>query len=160
MKAGNVKTYGTASALLFLIGSAAALADTPPNCSLATLHGTYAGDSVHPKNSTTVATVDVESYDGHGHVKYYQQISFGGVSHTTWSGTGTYTVGPLTDTSSGVPITESCVAFIHYDGDPADQIWNGFLSSDGSVVYFVNLLDLGSVSAGHESRISTALLVK
>jgi hypothetical protein len=131
-----------------------------PTCSIATLHGTYAGDAIHPKNSTTVASVLVESYDGHGHIKYYQQISFGGVSHTTYSGTGTYTVGPLTDTSSGVPVTESCVAFVHYDGDPADQIWNLFLASDGGAIYFVNIFDVGSVSAGHESRISTGELIR
>src|SRR5262249_31491322 len=95
----------------------------------------------------------VESYDGQGHLTFYQQFSTG-TSHVTYSRKGTYAGGTLTDASSCTPITENCVAFVHYEGDPTEEVWNFFLAPDGSSFYFVNTFDTGSIAAGHEQRIS------
>jgi len=152
-------TFG-AFALIFAFSSLPVFAEGAPlSCSLATLRGTYAGDGIHPKNGNIVASVFVESYDGQGHLTFYQQFSTG-TSHVTYSGKGTYTVGTLTDASSGTPITENCVAFVHYEGDPTEEVWNFFLAPDGSSFYFVNTFDTGSIAAGHEQRISLGQLVR
>jgi hypothetical protein len=97
-------------------------------------------------NSGPYSSSGMESYDGHGHMKYYELQSDGITSHV-WTGTGTYT------------ITPNCIATIIYDGDVADP-WTYFVAPDGSAYYYNNNLNSGHIGGGHVDRISRALLVK
>jgi hypothetical protein len=134
------------SALGLSAGSVFAADSTPLACSLATLHGTYAFAGTGIKNLVWSGTSGMESYDGHGNLKYHE-LESDGITQNTFTGTGTYT------------ITANCIATVIYDGDVTDR-WTLFVAPDGSVFYYNNNLGFGKVSAGHEDRISKALLVQ
>jgi hypothetical protein len=72
------------------------------SCSLATLHGTYAWGSIGQNATETYrySTSGMESYDGRGHLTWYQLWTDQSGTYT-YSGTGTYVFTSLTDTSSG-----------------------------------------------------------
>lgn len=123
-----------------------AIADTPTTCSLATMFGTMAYSGAGETGGVPHSSSGMESYDGKGHLKYYELYSDGITQHK-WIGTGTYT------------ITANCIATVIYDDDVADP-WTFFVAPDGSVYYYNNNLGLGSVAAGRSDRISRALLVK
>lgn len=116
----------------------------PTHCSLATLSGTLAwsGTTLH-LNGTPTAGSGFEYYDGHGHMKYYEQWSDGTTS-ATYSGTGTYT------------LTANCIATVIYDGV---QPWTYFVAPDGSRYYYSNTLDTGGISAGKVEKVSPTDLV-
>lgn len=125
----------------------AANADVPaPACSLATMRGTMAFAGTGEKNGVPYSASGMESYDGQGHLKYYELWSDGYTQHK-WTGTGTYT------------ITANCIATAIYDGDTANP-WTFFVATDGSTYYYNNNLGLGNVGGGHSDRISRALLVQ
>jgi hypothetical protein len=122
-----------------------AIADTPTTCSLATMRGTMAFAGTGEKGGVPYSVSGMESYDGQGHLKYYELYSDGVTQHK-WIGTGTYT------------ITTNCIATVIYDGDVADA-WTFFVAPDCSIFYYNNNLGYGNVSGGHEERISKALLI-
>lgn len=129
------------------LGAAPTLADVPQTtCSLATLRGTYAFAGTSIKAQVWYGTSGMESYDGHGNLKYYE-LQSDGVTQNTWTGTGTYT------------ISANCIATVIYDNDVSDR-WTYFVAPDGGVFYYNNNLGFGKVSAGHEDRISKALLIQ
>ncbi len=134
-----------------LILSCAALAapaeeEGASHCKLDTLHGTMAW-------STTLATArgavssgsGQESYDGKGHMKYYEFYS-DGITSTTYSGTATYT------------INEDCIATVTYDSEVVP--WVYFVSADGEHYYWNNNQGTGIINSGRADRVSHALLVK
>jgi hypothetical protein len=85
-----------------------------------------------------------ESYDGKGHMKYYELQSYG-VQTYTYSGTATYT------------ITADCIATVTYDSETIP--WVYFVSPDGDHYYWNNNQGNGAIGAGRVDRISRALLV-
>jgi hypothetical protein len=115
-------------------------------CGLGTLHGTMAW-------STTLATVTgavssgsgQESYDGKGHMHYFEFYS-DGVTSTTYAGTGTYT------------ISENCIATVTYDSEIVP--WVYFVSADGDHYYWNNNQGTGVLNSGRADRVSPALLVR
>ena len=121
-------------------------AGSPAGCSLATLHGTYAWGGASIKNQVWSGSSGMESYDGQGHLKYFE-LQSDGVTQYRWTGTGTYT------------ITANCIATVLYDGDTTDQ-WTYFVAPHGGVFYYNNNLGLGRAGGGQEDRISWTLLVQ
>jgi hypothetical protein len=128
--------------IAFYFSPAIALADAPKTCSLATLQGTYAFSGTGMDGGTPYSTSGRETYDGHGHIHYYQLWDEAGVS-TPYEGTGTYTM------------DANCVAHATYG---ANSHWTYFVAPDGSVFYSNNNNNTGINSAGHEDRISRSLL--
>jgi len=124
---------------------AAALPDTPATCSLATMHGTYGFAGTGTKHGTPYSGSGFESYDGKGHLKYYE-LQSDGITQQQYSGTGTYT------------ITASCIATIIYDGITS-EIWTYFVAPEGNVFFWNNNLGYGNVSGGREERVSRELLL-
>jgi hypothetical protein len=114
----------------------------PTTCSLATLHGTYAFAGPGTDNGVPYTTSGREIYDGQGHIKYFQLWDEAGVTYT-FTGTGTYTM------------TDDCVAAATYG---TNNHWTYFVAPDGDTFYFNNNNNTGIMSAGHEDRISRALL--
>jgi len=127
------------------------------SCSLATLHGTYAygGTASNATDTYRHSTSGMESYDGHGHLTWYEIWTDSSGTYT-YSGTGTYQFTTLTDTSSGVAVTATCVAKVVYTGYSS---WTYFVPPDGSA-YFYNGNSPSSLSGGKIERISLAMLVK
>jgi hypothetical protein len=125
-----------------------AFADGTPNtCSLETLHGTLAwGGAATNRYRGPNSSSGMESYDGKGHMKYYE-LSSDGISKEAYNGTGTYT------------ITSNCIATVIYDGDTADP-WIYFVAPDGSAYFYNNNEGYGQVGGGRVERISRALLVE
>src|SRR3977135_3349101 len=97
---------------LLLLASASlcsfALSAEPPadrgthHCSLETLHGTMVYATTASNHGVQWSLSGQESYDGKGHMKYYEFLSYGGEPQT-YVGTGTYT------------ITANCIATVTYD---------------------------------------------
>ena len=128
------------------LNTVAAFADTPTSCSLATLRGTYAWGGTSVKNLVWSGSSGMESYDGSGHLKYYE-LQSDGITQSVWNGTGTYT------------ITANCIATVIYDGDVTDR-WTYFVAPAGGVFYYNNNLGFGRAGGGQENRISKALLIQ
>jgi hypothetical protein len=120
--------------------------DTPNTCSVATLRGTYAFSGVGTDSGVPYTTSGRETYDGAGHIKYYQLWEEGGATYT-YTGTGTYTM------------SADCVATAIYGGNTARR-WTFFTGPEGSVIYYNNNTtgNSGIESAGHEDRVSRTLL--
>jgi hypothetical protein len=126
--------------------SASAQDEGASHCKLDTLHGTMAW-------STTILTAKgavssgsgQESYDGKGNMRYYEFYS-DGVTSTTYTGTGTYT------------ISENCIATVTYDSEVVP--WVYFVSADGDHYYWNNNQGTGVINSGRADRVSHALLVK
>jgi hypothetical protein len=116
-------------------------------CSLETLHGTYAWGYSAIDSTGPYSTSGRESYDGKGHMKWYQLYNDGGTFPQTYSGTGIYTV------------SADCVAQVAYDGFHRDVSYTYFLIPDGDGYFWNNNFTEGTVSGGRVSRISKALLV-
>ena len=137
----------TVCASMLAFSSLVAVADTAPtSCSLATLRGTMAWGGTNIKSGVPRSSSGMESYDGIGHLKYFEFAS-DGYTTNTWAGTGAYT------------ITTNCVATVIYDGDPTDT-WTFFVAPDGSAYYSNNNLKFGAVGGGRSDLISRALLVQ
>jgi len=117
------------------------------NCSLATLHGTYAWGYAATDAGGPYSTSGRESYDGKGHLTWYQLYNSGGYSPAVYSGTGTYTM------------TADCVASVVYDSFHRSVPYTYFVIPDGNGYFWNNNFGDGTVSGGHVSRISKALLV-
>ena len=90
-----------------------------------------------------------ESYDGAGHMKYFQFTNDGAVT-STFSGTGTYVIGA------------NCQATVTYefDGVQSGIPWIYFVAADGSGYYWNNNQNTGVIAAGRVDRISTVQLLK
>jgi hypothetical protein len=128
------------------LSAAPAVADTPTSCSLATMRGTYGFAGTGVRRGVPYSGSGFESYDGQGHLKYYE-LQSDGMTQNKYSGTGTYT------------ITANCIATIIYDGITT-EVWTYFVAPDGDVFFWNNNLGYGNVSGGREDRISRALLVQ
>lgn len=129
------------------LSAAPAWSDAPQTCSLASLKGTMAWSGVTTRpGGVQKSSSGMESYDGVGHMKYFQ-LQSDGITQSKFSGTGTYT------------ITQGCIATVVYDGDTANP-WTYFVAPDGSTYFYNNNLGFGAISAGHVDRISRALLVQ
>jgi hypothetical protein len=155
MKKTLLSLIGVATAAL---GSCPAFGDAPySHCSLASLHGTYAYGYVSSNVTDTYrySSSGMESYDGEGHLTWYQIWSDSSGTYT-YSGTGTYSFTTLTDNSGGVAVTASCVAKVSYSGY---STWTYFVAPDGGA-YFYNGNTSSSLGGGEVKRISLALLVK
>lgn len=116
-------------------------------CSLATLHGTYAWGYAASDSSGPYSTSGRESYDGKGHLTWYQLYNSGGYSPAVYSGTGTYTV------------SADCVASVVYTGFHANVPYTYFVIPDGDGYFWNDNFGDGTVSGGRVTRISKALLV-
>jgi hypothetical protein len=116
----------------------------PQTCSLETLHGTMVYATIASNHGVQWSESGQESYDGKGHMKYYELLSYGGVPQT-YVGTGTYT------------ITANCIATVTYDVGIAP--WVYFVSADGEHYYWNNNQNTGVLGAGRADRVSKALLV-
>lgn len=115
-------------------------------CKLDTLHGTMAWSTTLLTTTGAVSSGSgQESYDGKGHMKYYELYS-DGVSSTSYSGTATYT------------ISSNCVATVTYDSEVVP--WVYFVSADGDHYYWNNNQGTGVINSGRADRVSQALLVK
>ena len=81
------------------------------HCRVETLHGTMAWSTTVLTTSGAVSSGSgQESYDGKGRMKYYEFYS-DGVTTTTYSGTGTYTV------------SDSCIATVTYDSEVVPWVY-------------------------------------
>jgi hypothetical protein len=125
-----------------MMGSVSALAETSMTCSLATLRGTYGFAGTGMDGGVPFSTSGRETYDGNGHIHYYQLWEEAGVS-TPYEGFGTYTM------------DSNCVAHATYG---PNSHWTYFLGPEGSVFYLNNNNNTGVISGGHEDRISRTLL--
>ncbi len=76
----------------------------------------------------------------------YYELSSDGVTTSTYTGTGTYT------------ITENCVATVVYDSEVVP--WVYFVSADGEHYFWNNNQGVGHITSGRADRVSLALLVK
>jgi hypothetical protein len=133
-------------ALGFAALSASAEEEGASHCKLATLLGTLAWSATMSSATGAVSSGSgQESYDGKGNMKYYELYS-DGVTSTTYTGTGTYT------------ISENCVATVTYDSEIVP--WVYFVSADGEHYYWNNNQGTGVLSSGRADRVSRALLVK
>ena len=154
---GITNTRGRASigmrlaclAILAFGNIAVALAEGPSTCSLASLHGSYAWSGTWQTSSGPASGSGMESYDGAGHMKWYNITSNGTVSYTS-TGTGTYTIGA------------NCIATVTYlyNGVQSGLPWTYFVAADGSGYYWNNNQGAGAISAGRVDRISSAQLLK
>jgi hypothetical protein len=126
--------------------NAGAQEEGPRHCSLETLHGTmvYATIAKNKDNGVEWSESGQESYDGKGHMTYYEFLSYGDQPQT-YTGTGTYT------------ITANCIATVTYDKGISP--WVYFVSADGEHYYWNNNQDTGVLGAGRADRVSKALLV-
>jgi hypothetical protein len=114
-------------------------------CSTATLKGTLAFAVEKTTAGVPQASAGMESYDGAGNL-HYEQTDSGGYSTTSYKGTGTYT------------ITSGCVASVYYDGSATPFVY--FVAPNGSAFWWINNQNTGTVAAGKETRVATALIVK
>ncbi len=112
------KSFRLAACVSILVVSALpALADdTSIPCSLATLHGTYAFAGPGTDGAIAFTTSGRETYDGQGHIRYFQLWDEAGVTYT-YTGTGTYTM------------TSDCVATATYG---VHSHFTYFVAPDGS----------------------------
>ena len=115
-----------------------------------TLHGTmvYASISKNVSNGVEWSLSGQETYDGKGHMKYHELLSYG-LTSSVYDGAGTYT------------ISADCVATVTYidpDGS-VDSVWKYFVSANGEHYYWNNNLNQGVLSAGRADRVSRALLI-
>ena len=132
----------TGIAVVLSLWATSVFADGASSCTLATLHGTYAFSGTGTDYGVPYSTSGRETYDGRGHIHYYQLWDEGGVS-SPYEGTGTYTM------------DADCVAHATYG---PNNHWTYFVAPDGSVFYYNNNNNTGVMSGGHEDRISFALL--
>jgi hypothetical protein len=114
-------------------------------CTLGTLRGTLAWNATTSRAGVPHAASGFESYDGNGHLKYTELFS-DGYTTSTFSGTGTYTIGA------------NCIAQVTYDGGGTPFVY--FVAPDGSAYYWANNQNVGTVSSGRADRVSRSLLVK
>lgn len=133
-----------ASLLSFSAIAATPEEDMPQTCSLATLHGTMVYASIVSNNGVQWSESGQEAYDGKGHMKYYELLSYGGEPQT-YVGTATYT------------ITANCIATVIYDVGVTPYVF--FVSADGEHYYWNNNQNTGAIGAGRADRVSKALLV-
>jgi len=140
------KSLLLAAASLFSFAALPASAgdEGPQHCSLDTLHGTMVYATIATNGLVQWSVSGQESYDGQGHMKYYELLSYGGVPQT-YTGTATYT------------ITANCIATVIYDAGFAP--WQYFVSADGEHYYWNNNQNTGTIGAGRADRVSKALLV-
>ncbi len=131
---------------LVLCASATFADNSPTTCTLASLRGTLAWGGTTDRAGVPRSSSGMESYDGHGHLKYFEYAS-DGYTTNTWTGTGTYT------------ITANCVATVIYDGDTTDA-WTFFVAADGSAYYDNNNLNFGNIGASRSELITRAMLVQ
>ena len=129
------------------LGVSAAAFGGDVTCSLETLHGTYAWGYAATNAGGPYSTSGRESYDGKGHMTWFQLFNSGGFSPATYSGTGTYTV------------SADCVANVVYNGFHNSVPYTYFLIPDGDGYFWNNNFGDGTVSGGRVDRISRALLV-
>jgi hypothetical protein len=133
-----------ASLFAFAALPASAEDEGPQHCSLETLHGTMVYASISSNQGVQWSLSGQEAYDGKGHMKYLEFLSYGGVPQT-YTGTATYTM------------TANCIATVIYDTGVAP--WLFFVSADGEHYYWNNNQNTGVISAGRADRVSKALLV-
>ncbi|MBS0373799.1 MAG: hypothetical protein JSR73_04425 [Proteobacteria bacterium] len=114
-------------------------------CSLATLRGTMAWAVNYQKAGMPRSGSGFESYDGLGHLKYTEIVS-DGYTTSTYSGTGSYTLGA------------NCIATVTYDGGPTPFVY--FVAPSGAAYFWTNNQNAGATSAGKAERVSFAQLVK
>lgn len=110
---------------------------------------------LHESDTYRHSSSGMESYDGHGHLTWYEIWTDSSGTYT-YSGTGTYEFTTLTDTSSGAAVMASCVAKVNYGGS---KTWTYFVPPDGRA-YFYNNQTPSSWDGGKVERISLAMLVK
>jgi hypothetical protein len=126
--------------------SASAEDEGASHCTVDTLHGTMAWSATTFGAAGPVSSGSgQESYDGKGHMKYYEFYS-DGITTSTYSGTGTYT------------ISDDCIATVTYDSEVVP--WVYFVSADGDHYYWNNNQGTGVLQSGRADRVSRALLVK
>jgi len=138
--------FSCALVLGFAALSARAEGEGASHCTLDTLHGTMAWSTTTLTRSGAIsAGSGQESYDGKGKMKYYEFYS-DGITSTTYSGTGTYT------------ISSNCIATVTYDAEVVP--WVYFVSADGDHYYWNNNQGTGVINSGRADRVSHALLVE
>ena len=144
-------------AVLVCAALSGSVASAQEACTAAALKGTYAYGyrSSNATDTYRYAANGMESYDGAGHFTWYQLWNDDTGTYT-YSGTGTYEITSLTDSSSGTAVTASCVAKVIYTGYSS---WTYFVTPDGSAYYYAANTP-SSLEGGKVERISRAMLVK
>src|SRR5215467_10670136 len=158
MKLFSMATLITAGTVA--LGSMTSAEEARRGCSLETLHGTMSGawTATNASNTYLHSGSSLESFDGKGHFKWYEFLTDSTGTYT-YSGTGTYVITSLTDTSGGIAITANCVAKVTYE--PGGDTWTYFVAPDGSAYYWNNSQPgTQQISAGKEERVSFEMLVK
>jgi hypothetical protein len=147
-----------AAGLSILAFTAVRADDGAQQCTLESLHGTLAyayEEAASPQPVPPIGFLalpasgsGMESYDGKGHMKYYELYS-DGINSYTYTGTGTYT------------ITSNCIATViyEYQGAQSGNPWTYFVSPDGSGYFWNNNQNQGLIAGGRVVRISKDLLV-
>jgi hypothetical protein len=114
-------------------------------CSNATIQGTLVAAVNRSLSGRAAASMDMESWDGAGHLQYLELDSYGTSSAGPYYGTGTYSIG------------KDCIATVYYDGGTAP--WTFYVAPDGTGLSWINTQNVGIVSGGNYERISERLLV-
>src|SRR3974390_1579028 len=73
---------------------------TPGGCTLATMRGTLAWSDTSTHNGVANSSSGLESYDGHGNMKYVEFDNPSGTNPGTSFGYGTYTIGSISGIST------------------------------------------------------------
>jgi hypothetical protein len=114
------------------------------HCSNQTLHGTLVG-ALSRSGPTPSATMFMESWDGAGHINYFESDS-NGTQTFNYNGTAVFS------------ISADCIATVYYDGATTTP-WLYYVNPDGKGYAFVNNRNTGVVAAGRTELMSSALLV-
>src|SRR3974390_2395909 len=104
-----MKTIRSTFALILIATALPAFADdAPQHCSLATLNGTYGFAGTGSNSGEPYSTSGMESYDGHGNIKYNQ----------LWHEAGG--TPPYNGTGKILSISANCIAQVIYDGNTSN----------------------------------------
>jgi hypothetical protein len=114
-------------------------------CSDGTIKGTLVAALQRTVAGSPAASMDMESWDGAGHLQYQELDTFGNSSSGLYYGTGTYS------------ISSDCIATAYYDGGA--HPWTYYVAPDGRGLSWINTQNAGIVSGGNYELISTSLIV-
>ena len=129
-------------AIAFGLAGHAAFAVT---CDNGTIKGTMVAAVQRTISGSPAAFMDMESWDGAGHLHYLEIDSYGTSAVGPYFGTGTYS------------ISKDCIATVHYDG--GNFAWTYYVAPDGNGFSWINTQNVGIVSGGNYELISRDLLV-
>lgn len=114
-------------------------------CNNGTIQGTFVGYVEGTASGAPEASLDIQSWDGAGHIQYMKIDSSGTAPTNFYHGTGTYS------------ISTNCVATAYYGG--SSYAWSYLVAPNGRGFMWLNAANAGVVSAGRYERVSGQLIV-